>query len=292
VSDLDFWRTPGPLTGLDDQRDWLADLPDDPAVLRALIPGLIVHPAWAGAYGVAVDDRGEAETQLRPASRIVDAIREHSGAPPTVARPPTDRAVGTCRNFTVLHVALLRSKGYAARARCGHAGYFEKGKWVDHWVTEWWDEDSGRWVRADPQLDDLQIGATGVDWSPDDLPDDAFLAGGECWQRVRKGEIDPNACGIFDLWGSWFVRSNVVRDLAAVNKMELLPWDSWGLALDLTVVDSDADNATVDALAAVCTGGDLSELRAMYHDERFRVPSTVTSFLKSGPIEVELGIPT
>ena len=48
--------------------------------------------------------------------------------------------VGVCRHFTLLHVAMLRAHGVAARARCGFGAYFEKGKFVDHWVTEYWNE--------------------------------------------------------------------------------------------------------------------------------------------------------
>ena len=33
--------------------------------------------------------------------------------------------------------------------------------------------------------------------------------------------------GIFDLRGLWFVAGNVMRDFAALNNMEMLPWDVW-----------------------------------------------------------------
>ena len=32
------------------------------------------------------------------------------------------------------------AQGMPARARCGFGAYFEKGKYVDHWVTEYWNE--------------------------------------------------------------------------------------------------------------------------------------------------------
>ncbi len=285
-----FYTAGGPMTSIADRRELLDGLPVRAEEMRATVPGLVVHPAWAAAYGVAVegDDRAATEQQLRPASAMLDALAARVDAPLRVPRLPADRVVGVCRNFTVLFVALLRSAGIPARARCGHAGYFEAGKWVDHWVAEWWNDDDGRWVRADSQLDEFQVQVIGATWSPDDLPPGAFLTGGECWERVRAGEIDGSTCGIFDMWGDWFVRSNAIRDLAAINNMELLPWDAWGLMEDLSVVGSDGDNAVIDGVAAACASDDLDRVRAVYADERFTVPRTVTSFRPTGPVRVAL----
>ena len=55
-------------------------------------------------------------------------------------RGTNERQVGVCRHFTLLHVAMLRAQGIPARARCGFGVYFEKGKYLDHWVTEYWNE--------------------------------------------------------------------------------------------------------------------------------------------------------
>lgn len=50
-------------------------------------------------------------------------------------------------------------------------------------------------------------------------------------EGVKYHIADPNDFGIFDMRGLWFVWGNLVRDIAALNRMELLlPWDSWGLA--------------------------------------------------------------
>lgn len=260
----------------------------DPAALRRLVSKLVVHPAMAHSYGVTFDERHEAERNLRPARLIADALTARNDAPITAPRSPADRVAGTCRNFTVLHVALLRLAGFPARARCGHAGYFQPGVWVDHWVSEWWCDERDRWARADAQLDDGQRAWFAIDWDPDDLPGDAFLSGGECWQAVRRGEIDPAKCGILDMWGAWFVRGNVVRDLAALNNMEMLPWDGWGITEDLVAVGSAEDDAFIDGLADVCSSNDLARIRAAYDDARVRVPATVTSFLPTGPVRVTL----
>src|SRR5262249_2981221 len=102
------------------------------------------------------------------------------------------------------------------------------GRYVDHWVTEYWDGAEHRWVRIDAPLDALQRAAITPAFDPEDQPPGPFLPGGEAWQQCRRGEADPATFGILDFWGLWFVQANVVRDLAALNKMELLPWDVWG----------------------------------------------------------------
>lgn len=284
----EFWLTPGVMTDLRSQRSWVDQLPDDPRALRSVVARLLLHLHWAPAYEVTVTEQGQIENQLRPAADIVEAIRAR-GPEAVTELAPADRVVGTCRNFTVLHVALLRAKGIPARARCGHASYFEVGKWVDHWITEWWNEDEDRWVRTDAQIDDFQEPFLAVPVDIDDLAPGVFLAGGECWGRVRDGSIDPATCGIADVWGAWFVRSNVVRDLAALNKVELLPWDDWGLPLSLGQADDAEGDAVIDQLGAVTAkADDVDALRAYYADDRFRVPEVVVSFHQTGPVEVRL----
>ena len=128
-----------------------------------------------------------------------------------------------------MHVAtsatLLRRAGPPSRARCGFAGYFEPGKWVDHSVVEHWDGD--RWVMLDPQVDDFQRGLIGLVDDPADLPSGLFLPAGEAWLRCQAGQEIGEHFGILDMWGRWFIKGNIARDLAALNKVEMLPWDGW-----------------------------------------------------------------
>ena len=164
-----------------------------------------------------------------------------------------DRMVGVCRHYAVLHTALLRRQGTPARARVGFARYFGDG-WVDHWITERWD---GRWVRDDAQIGSVVQSALSLDFDPADQPPGEFLTGAEAWLRCRAGDADPQEFGIFDLRGLWFVRGNLVLDLAALNKVELLPWDSWdprGPEWD----PSDAELEAVDDLARAVIADDLA----------------------------------
>jgi hypothetical protein len=125
-------------------------------------------------------------------------------------------------------VALLRAKGIPARARCGFATYFQPDRFVDHWLCEYWQEPASRWVLVDAQLDDLQRGKLSLDFDPLDVPRDRFLVAGDAWALSRDRKADPSAFGIHDMWGAWWIAGSLIRDLAALNKIEMLPWDRWG----------------------------------------------------------------
>lgn len=82
---------------------------------------------------------------------------------------------------------------------------------------------------VDAQLDAFQCTEMKITFDPLDVPRDQFIVGGRAWQMARSGQVDPERFGIFDMHGLGFVRGNLVRDVAALNKVELLPWDCWGI---------------------------------------------------------------
>ena len=286
MDQLAFYARPGPMTRLGDSGGALAGLPAEPPALAAVVQGLVLHPFWAAAYGVEVPERRQAEVQIRPAAAMVARIAELDPRPLAEPRPPGSRLLGNCRHFSTLTVALLRAAGVPSRARCGFAGYFEPGRWVDHWVVEHWD--GGRWVVLDAQLDATQLAATGLTDDPSDLPPGRFLRAGEAWQRCRRGEEDGERFGIFDMWGRWFIEGNVARDLAALNKVEMLPWDGWGSLAG--PADGVERSGLVDDVAALTLSGDLRAVRARYQgDDGLRVPSRVLSYADpAGPTEVDV----
>ena len=190
-----------------------------------MIRGVLVHRDWAPYLGLQFGPERLADQHLRSTREVVERVLAIDPAPLTDARPQPDHMVGVCRHFATLHVSLLRHAGIPARARVGFARYFEPG-WVDHWITEWWD--GTRWVRTDAQVGSLAAKTLELTFDPADQPPGEFLTAGEAWLRCRAGDEDPAAFGIWDLRGLWFVSGNVKLDLAALNKVELLPWDLWG----------------------------------------------------------------
>jgi len=281
---LAYYAKPGPLSGLGAHAARVRELPGGLAELCGVVQGLVVHPFLAHLYGLAPGDVRHAELELRPVAAMLDRALALDPQPLAVPRPPERRIVGNCRHFTLLLCSLLRARGVPARARCGFGAWFEQAQFTDHWVCEVWDEARAAWRLVDAQLDAIQREAFRLPFDPLDVPRSQFVVAGEAWQRCRSGAADPQAFGIMDLRGLWFVRGNVVRDLAAFAKRELLPWDGWGLMADPHESDA-AELALLDRAAALTLGGDerhAERLALQSTEPGLRVPPTVVSFNLAG----------
>jgi hypothetical protein len=271
---LDLYRTAAALSDAGRQARLLDGLPHDVGGLARTVQGLLIHQHISPAYGVKLGETQLAEPHLRGVEPMLERIAAHDARPLSEPRPAAERLVGVCRHFTLLHVAMLRRQGVAARARCGFGAYFEKGKFVDHWVSEYWNEAERRWVLVDAQLDARQRELFKIAFDPLDVPREQFLIAGQAWQLCRAGKADAAAFGILDMHGLWFVASNVIRDVAALNNHEMLPWDIWGV---MTRDDSAIDLVLIDSLAALTRDPEANPeaLRAVYTDKRVAVPDTV-----------------
>ncbi|MBF8193319.1 transglutaminase domain-containing protein [Nonomuraea sp. K274] len=266
---IDYAR-PGPFTTLDtDQLFLAAGLPSDPVEICRAVGGLVLHPYEAAAQ--PLPEERTAEQNLRPASAIVRALTRLDPAPLDTPRPAHLRVVGTCRHFATLSCALLRLRGIPARARCGFATYFVPGRSVDHWITEYRRADERRWVRVDSQI----LGGDQVA-RPQDLAEGEFLTGGEAWTRYREGAVDPDTFGVSgttDAWGVAEIRGNAIRDLAALRKMETLPWDEWGrMAASYEGTTGPDYDLLIDEVAATCAAAAPDAVDRLYHSADLRVP--------------------
>ncbi|MFN8471730.1 MAG: transglutaminase-like domain-containing protein [Anaerolineae bacterium] len=291
MSAQDFFATPGPMTDPGDMGYLLDNLPTDIADLVRVVQGLVLHIFWADQYGVQLAPDRREEVQLRYVHSQLARILELDASQLTEARPPESRLVGNCRDFSVLLTTMLRRQGVPARARCGFGRYFLPDHFEDHWVCEYWNKAHGRWVLVDAQLDALQREVLRLPFDPLDVPRDQFIVGGKAWQMCRDGEAAPDAFGIADMHGLWFVQSDFIRDVASLNKMELLPWDVWGLMPAPDEENSAEDLVFLDELAALTAGDvpDFERVRGLYEqDGRLRVPEVIYSFVDGVPRKVLL----
>jgi len=289
---LDYYATQGPISDPGERASLFDGLPADVPSLCEVVQGLLVHPAWAPVYGWTIAHEREAALQLRLIALTLGRIRDLDGRPLTETRSPETRFVGNCRDYTVLLSSMLRHQGVPARARCGFGGYFLPGRFEDHWVAEYWNGAEGRWHLVDAQLDARQREVLRLNFDLCDVPRDRFLVAGLAWQMCRAGEADPEAFGLTSLneHGLWWVRDNLVRDVAALNKVELLPWDSWGLAQGPEHVSKEAETALLDRVAELSQQpASFAELRDVYGNANdLRVPPTIRSEASGGGRLVEI----
>lgn len=265
------YASPGLMTTLESIPAEVLPSVADPVEICSYVHSLVIQPA--DAQQLNLPEGRQATNEIRPAVMLLQALLQLDPEPLTVARPAESRIVGTCRHFAVISCALLRHRGIASRVRCGFATYFQPGQGVDHWITEYRDQVAGRWVRIDSEI----LGGT-VLQHPENLEPGQFLSGGEAWQAFRSGQIDGAQFGVYgtDNWGPAEIRGNAVKDLAAMNKVEMLPWDEWGRMTDAYEGTTGAEyDDLLDTLAATCAADDAAAIAGLFHHDDLRVPSNL-----------------
>ncbi|HUO89085.1 MAG TPA: transglutaminase-like domain-containing protein [Rhizomicrobium sp.] len=262
-----FYTRPGHMTDPRELDAALKDAPTDIPGMVAFIQNLLVHPFWAPAYRMRLSPARQEEVHTRSVHDMIALMQRHDPRPLAFVRTLYQRAVGNCRHFSTFGTALFRRAGIPARARCGFGMYFEAGKGADHWVIEYWNGTA--WQLLDAQIDAAQRAMLRLEFDPLNVPRDQFLTGGGAWAKCRAGQMDPKKFGILDMWGDWFIAGNLVRDVASLNSMEMLPWDSWGAMVQPGEAIAPEKAAMFDRLAALTADPDahFAELRALYRDD-------------------------
>lgn len=283
---LAYYTSPGIFTGIQGFESQIDTIPNDVAAIAGTVQGLLIHEALAPLYQVALPGDRVSEKQLHSAVAMLSCAARLDGLPVSEARVPSHRVVGVCRHFATLFVACMRHKGIPSRVRCGFADYFEPGKHAEHWVGEYWHADQGRWVLVDAQIDDLQRSIFRPTFDTLDVPRDRFLVAGDAWRECRGGGADPMTFGVTGtpMWGLVEVLGEVFQDLAALQKIELLPWGWYGLAADKE--GREAETELIDRLALLSSAADQTALEALRtiveSDDRLRVaPETLASIVAS-----------
>lgn len=274
---LKYYSLPDNITCLDKYKGFTEWLTVDPSAICQVVQGLLVHDLWVGQYGETYIKAHEYTQKFAYMEDLLDKALEFDHSNLAIPRHPRDRVIACCREFATLMCAFLRAKGIPARSRCGFAVYFGwDGQYEDHWICEYWNGE--RWVMADPQLDPFQQSSV-ISWAlnriqensgllqrinefnPRDLKANEFVTAGQAWKLCRGGSADPErfgiGCpirpewGIDSLHGLWFVRGQLLRDFAALNKVETVPylvrickgldWKDWRLVglKDQELTDED-----------------------------------------------------
>lgn len=277
-SSQSVFTDPGRFTRLWDQVE-----PSIPAMKAAIQPLLFhyrAHGDWA-ENGIS-EDRID-EINLRYADAMLTRIEELGPIEPGEERVPSKQMIGCCRDWALLFVSLARHHGFAARSRVGFANYFVDGWRIDHTIAEIWDETEQRWRLIDAELPEGFLPASGAQFDPLDIPRDRFLPGLDAWRLVRAGELESDSfvvapeIEIPELRGIPYLWHNVVQDLAALNRHEMVLWDVWGI--DLEPVNEDRAMLLDD----VAGTNELNMWQRFFARDEFNVPAEVLSFSPHQP---------
>ena len=286
---LSYYRVPEAMTRLDKHLDFINWLTNDIQAICQVVQDLLIHDLWLDRYGIGLHDEQLHHLKIADMEDLLDKAAAIDSRSLAIARAPEKRVIGCCREFATLFCAILRCKGIPARSHCGFATYLANpGYYEDHWICEYWDEAEVRWIKVDPQIDPFQQSFIGADFSPRDVPDSRFIPAGQAWKQCRAGGNDPHkfgiACppeqfGVDTLYGFWFIRGNLLRDFASLNKVETVPflarvakhltWDSWRLVILKDEELSEQEYALLDTVAELSLEPDTSfeQIRHLYDSQ-------------------------
>ena len=284
----EHWATQSPVTDPGAAAGAIDALDPSLPALRQASSQLVFHYR-AGDYARAGVDRARmAEIDTRFAAPMLARLVAADASLARSPRPGASRTVGCCRDAAVLFLALARRRGVPARARVGFASYIVPGWWMDHVVVDVWDAAEGRWRLVEPELEEdlthpdghamdfLEL-RRGVD----------FLVGPAAWIAARKGEVDHEKFVVAPqlqeamLRGWPYLAHNVVHDLAALDKKEMLLWDVWGSQerWENAEAVTDEDAALLDEISPRLVNLDITpeEVAELAGKKEYAIPREVTT---------------
>jgi len=200
---LEFYKKTSMFTDLGLYKDFALNLPNDIEKLCLLQRNQIIHPFDLedeeiindpnSFYGdmTKVDKTSlKYENDLFPTAQsiIAELVRRDNSYSTT--RNIKNKIHVCCREQAILLASILKAKGYAARVRSGFAQYctLVKNKSTDHWITEYYDNKTKRWilVDADMYFDNQILQEYHIDFNLLDVPRNKFIFGAEAYLGLRK----------------------------------------------------------------------------------------------------------
>jgi excinuclease ABC subunit A len=269
-----YYSTPGPMTSAGDMRGLLEGLPGSIPDLVTIVQGLLLPVAEAQLYHVQLSKGQRADLHIRTASDMLRKIRSLDGKPLEEPRPPLERLAGSSRDHAVLLCAFLREKGIPARVRVGFARYMSlENMHAGHHLVEVqaFNKDDGTWQLVDPQLDQVQREKYGIRFNTLDIDYRNFYTAGQAWLACRQGKEKSGEFGLNRKKRGWnFLRSSLLKDLAALNEVEMQPRDEW---FEIGIKNDEAltpdERQLLDKIADWTSSPDnhFEELRSLWEDD-------------------------
>lgn len=202
---LEFYKKTSPYSDLGLYKDYVKKLPDDIKKLCLLQRMQIIHPSafknitvrnskncfWGDMTKISNMDLLR-EDDILPTSISMFAELMRKNPSYTLQREAKDKIFVTCRGQALLLAAILKNKGIPARVRSGFAEYpSNNGIYFDHWVTEYYDNENGKWILVDADC----CCNDNINFDIYDIPTDKFIKAAEAWKLFRNNEFDLSKLG-------------------------------------------------------------------------------------------------
>jgi len=299
MDEFAYYSSQSEYTDPDKYSNLFNNLPNSIAGICEVVHGLVIHKdGTKDLYGFDLPDDRKLESNTRYIAKILKVLVGLENSPLNRIQDPQRRFAGSCRDFAIITCSILRHKGIPARLRCGFAGYFFSDWYSDHWVCEYLDKSEFKWKLVDAELGIEETRRYEIDFDKTDIPRDKFLVAGKAWLDCRSGKLNPDILGVkeIDIKGYWFVRASVLRDLASLNKIELLPWDYtdyFHRPFDDLKQLHEGEISLIDQIAGITSKDKviLDEATNVYNNNPdVQVLRKLTSYTSKGPIDLELGL--
>lgn len=234
------------------------DLPISLDLLCDLIQKQIVHP-WNGSpqpigrkyeprSNYCVEDMLEKLIQLNQSGLVATRLLN-------------ERIIASCRENALLLTSILNFQGISSRVRAGWVKYLssDTNKFTDHWVSEVWQAEEGRWcfVDTNPKRIDFSL--------------HEFTSGAEAWRQIRSGQTKPNEYRSDD--DLFYVKLNFGHDFNAILGTAPHYWEAPPLFQVKIVEMQEWQLALLDQIAYLMLNPDrniseLQQLQGKYHELR------------------------
>jgi hypothetical protein len=273
------------MTEVKTMKHLVTDIPKDIKTIVTYVQNILLHQHWSRAYGLELSEERTKEPFIRSFEEKLIFLNKLGFTHVSEQKTNENKMISICRDFSVVAAALCREAGIPARARCGFASYFEKGKYVDHWVLEYWNEEKKKWVMVDAQLDVLQQKALDLPFDPLDVSEDYFITGPRAWLMCREGRLNPDLFGIFKWWGYDYLRCNLILDVNSLLKVPMQPWDLWDGYKSLPIEQwTENDYKVMDELSILALNVD-NKFEALYkyvqNNDKIKVPEDLGDVINS-----------
>lgn len=268
------------MTEIKTMKNMVVGIPRDIETIVSYVQNILLHQHWSNAYGLKLSDERKKEPWIRSFEDKLIFLNNLGFNHVSDIKTNENKMISICRDFSVVSAALCREAGIPARARCGFATYFENGKYIDHWVLEYWNEDKNKWIMVDAQLDDLQQRELKVTFDPMEVSEEYFITGPRAWLMCREGKVDPRLFGIFTWWGYDYLSCNLLLDVNSLLKIPMQPWDIWDGYKNLPIEEwTEEDYEVMDELSrlALKVDNDFEALERFVKDnDKIRVPEDLS----------------